>query len=213
MNEKPRRYVSNQKADKVKFFKPIIYKTIFSIGIILFVLLLQSLNFKSTKWIVGKVKYVTEYETDIKASSLKYYDSIKGFVKGSKDKIPVLNMSPMEKYMSPIEGEIYQAYEKGINDGVDIKSSDGGDAKSIIQGEVKDVYLQENKGYFVTIQEGDIEVTYGYLSKSYVSKDEILDIETPIGVLGTNKDGNKYLRIELKVDGQYQNPLEYIDLK
>lgn len=213
MKNKAKKYFNSKTMYKLEPFKPIIYKTIFSLSIILFVLLLQNLNFKSTQWIVGKIKHATEYEINIKANSLKLYDKAKDLVKYSKDQIPVFNMNSIEKYASPIEGEIYKSYEEDGNKGIDIKSIDGKDPKAIFEGEVKDVYLQEKQGYFVTIQKDDTEVTYGYLSKSYVSEGEVVDIETPIGVLGTNKDENKYLRIELKIDGQYENPLDYIELK
>ena len=137
--------------------------------------------------------------------------AVKGFFDDSKDVLTVFNLNSREKYQSPISGEVYKEFESETNKGVDIRSIDGEDPRSIIKGTVKDIYLQEKQGYFVIIEKDDVEILYGYLSKVHVSKEEIVDTQTPIGVLGTNKDGNKYLRIELKINGESENPLDYIE--
>ena len=212
MKYKARKFSENLKTYKLTTLRPVFYKIIFSFSIILFVLLFQFLNIKPTNWVLAKMKYNIEYKVDFKLSGLKMYKSVKALVKDSKEKIQVFNMDSKEKYSSPINGEIYKTYEKETNKGIDIKSIDGEDPKSILDGTVKDIYLQDKQGYFVNIVKDDVELVYGYLSKVHISKGDILEVGTPIGILGTNKDGNQYLRIELKINGIDENPLDYIDL-
>lgn len=213
MKTKTKKYLNNLNIYRLKSLKPVFYKTIFSLIVILSVLTFQVLNLKSTKWILSKLKYNIEYEIDLRSSGKEVYRKVQDLVKDSKSVLTVFNLDSKEKYPSPIKGGLYRNYEKDVNEGIDIKSTDEKDPKSIIKGIVKDIYLQEKQGYFVIIEQEDIEIIYGYLSKAYVSKGDSIDIETPVGSLGTNKDGNKYLRIELKVNGKYKNPLDYIDLK
>lgn len=213
MKQKTKKHSNNNKVKKLRSLKPIFYKITFSVVVMLCVLTFKALNLRSTKWVLGKIKYNIEYDIDLRSSSKKVYDSVKYLVKDSKNVLTVFNLNSKERYISPINGEIYRKYEKNINEGIDIKSTDEKDPKCIIEGTVKDVYLQEKQGYFVIIEREDIEIIYGYLSKAYVSKGDSIAIETPVGSLGTNKDGNKYLRIEFKVDGAYKNPSDYIDVK
>lgn len=213
MKSKTKKHSYNLNVDRLKSLKPVFYKIIFSVAVILCVLAFQALNLKSTKWALGKLKYNIQYEIDLRNSGKEVYRKVQDLVKDSKNVLTVFNLDSKEKYPSPIKGEIYRNYEKDVNEGIDIKSTDQKEPKSIIKGTVKDVYLQEKQGYFVIIEREDIEIIYGYLSKAYVSKGEAIDIETPVGSLGTNKDGNKYLRIEFKMDGRYKNPLDYIDVK
>ncbi|OLS03330.1 M23 family metallopeptidase [Tissierella creatinophila] len=213
MKTKIKKHLNNLNINRLKTLKPVFYKIIFSLVVILCVLTFKALNFKSTKWVLSKIKYTIEYETDLRSSGKEVYRKVQGLVKDSKNVLTVFNLDSKVKYPLPIKGELYRSYEKDINEGIDIKSTDENDPKSIITGRVKDIYLQEKQGYFVIIEQEKMEITYGYLSKSYVSKGDSIDTETPIGSLGTNKDGNKYLRIELKVDGRYKNPLDYIDVK
>ena len=213
MKTKIKTYLNNLNIHRLKPLKPVFYKSLFSLSIVLCVLAFQALNFKSTRWVLDKVRHNIEYEVEIKETGKRVVYIVKGLVKDSKGVLTVFNLDSKEKYSSPISGEVYKAFEAETNKGVDIRSVDGKDPKSIIKGTVKDIYLQEKQGYFVTIEREDLEIVYGYLSEAYVSKGDRVDVETPIGSLGTNKDGSKYLRIELKEDGVYKNPSDYIDLK
>lgn len=213
MKSKTKKYFNNLNTSRLKSLKPLLYKVVFSLAIILSVLAFQAINLKPTKWALSKIKYNIEYKIDFKNSGKEVYKKVQSLVKDSKHVLTVFNLDSKERYPSPIKGELYRTYEKGSNEGIDIKSNDEKDPNSVFKGTVKDVYLQDKQGYFVVVERENIEMIYGYLSKAHVSKGDSIDIETPVGSLGTNKDGNKYLRIELKVDGAYKDPLDYIDLK
>lgn len=213
MKTKIKTYLNNLNLHRLKPLKPIFYKSVFSLVVILCFLGFKALNFKSTRWILDKVKHNINYEIEVKETGKKALYIVKGLVKDSKEVLTVFNLDSKEKYASPISGEIYKPFEAEINKGVDIRSIDEKDPKSIIKGTVKDIYLQEKQGYFVTIEREDLAIVYGYLSEVYVSKGDSVNVETPIGSLGTNKDGSKYLRIEIKEDGVYKDPSDYIDLK
>ena len=72
--------------------------------------------------------------------------------------------------------------------------------------------MRGKKGYFVTIKNDNMDVVYGYLSKTYLEKGSTVEVSDIVGLLGTNKDGNQYLRIEIYIDGIPVDPSDYIDL-
>lgn len=217
MKPKFKKHLRNPNIPRLKAFKPIFYKIIFSIGIIVCILVFKTLNFRTTTWILDKIKYNTEYEIDFRNSSRLAYKKAQNIIKDPENILTVFNIDSKSgsksKYPSPINGKISKEYERYKNEGLDIKSDDGKDPKVIIKGTVKDIYPKEKQGYFVIIESEDIQITYGYLSKVYVSTDDLVDVGTSIGSLGTDRNGNKYLKIQLKIDGTYRNPSEYIDFK
>lgn len=213
MKPKLKRYVKNPNIQRLKAFKPMFYKTIFSIGVVLCVLVFKTLNFRTTSWILNKIKYNTEYEVDFINSSKSVFKKTQNIIGDSENILMAFNINSKSKYPQPINGKISKEYEKHKNEGLDIKSEDGKDPKAIFKGTVKDIYPKENQGYFVMMEREGVQITYGYLSKSYVSTGDVIDVGTNIGSLGTDRNGDKYLRIELKINGTYANPLNYIDLK
>lgn len=203
----------NKSLNKLKRFKGLLKRSTIAFILLISILFLKKINLVSTNFIVGLIEENIKTETDF----VKGYNFIlnkTGDLAFEPDKIlNVFNPFKSEKYSPPITGSIYKQYKKGQNDGVDIQSTTGEDPKSIIDGEITKVELVDKKGYFVTIEKENLEITYGYLSKSYMRKGESISKGESIGSLGTNKDGKKYLRIEMKIDGENTNPSEYINLK
>lgn len=99
------------------------------------------------------------------------------------------------------------------NSGLDIMVKSDKNPISIINGVIESTEQRGNKGYYVSVVNEEIKVVYGYLSKIYVTNGESVEVGTDIGEIGTNKDGNKYLRLEIYINDKSVDPLKYFDLE
>ncbi|MDR7870271.1 MAG: M23 family metallopeptidase [Tissierellaceae bacterium] len=190
-------------------------KGIIAVSILLFVLLIKALNIRPTNSLLDTIKSSIYYEFSIVEDSKRIFNKGKDLLDDSGQILEVFNLGESNEYEypSPIQGTLYKKFDKDSNKGIDIKSYGDHEAKAILEGIVKEVVLTQNKGYFVTVQSEEFEHTYGYLSKSYVAIGDIIESQELIGYLGTNKDGEKYLRLEITQNGEYKNPTNYIDIK
>jgi len=213
MKSKIVRRLNRLNLHKFKRFKSFINKTILATFIILLVLSLKKINLGPTNKLLRLVEKGISSEFKPVEETKNIFSKANKLLTRSTEALRVFNPIKMEKYEPPIIGTLSRAYEKNENEGVDIKSQSGEDPKAITGGQVKDVKLVDNKGFFVTIEKENLEISYGYLSKPYVSIGEEVEAGDFLGSLGTNKDGNKYLRIEMKVDGNTVNPSKYIELE
>lgn len=203
-----------------KYLQNFIIKGIIVFSTILTLFLFKTINLKPTNLLLNKIRDNISYEFNIKEDGKKVYSKLTNIIDKSLDAIDVFNPKEKYKYPPPITGTIYKEYgqttvvnnEKVVNNGVDIKSISGEDPKASIDGIVKQVEIRENKGYFVTIEKENIQFVYGYLSRPYVEEGEVISEGELLGTLGTNKDGNKYLRLEIWIDGAPVNPLDFIDI-
>lgn len=195
-----------------QILKKSIRKGIIAIAILLFILLIKAINTKPTNLLLGTIKNSIYYEFSIVEDSKRIFNKGKDLLDSSQSVLEVFNLGGIHKYSTPIEGTLHRKFHKDTNKGIVIKADGENEPKAIADGIVKEVVLTKNKGYFVTIKSEDIEHIYGYLSKSYVVMGDIIESGEPIGFLGTNKDGHKYLRFEIIKNGEYKNPLNYIDL-
>lgn len=206
---------------RYKYLKTFMMKTLITIVAILFLFILKKTNYKPTNKVLDIIKHNIQYQVDIKEDSKRIYHKVENIVNKSIDSITVFNPNKVEKLLPPITGSVYKNYvinldenNKNDNFGIDILSTiKDENPKSIILGKVKSVEIKGSKGYFVTIETSDMEFVYGYLSKSFVNQGEIVKLGEEIGVIGTNKDGKKYLRFEVYLNGKQVNPLNYIDIE
>lgn len=158
------------------------------------------------------------YEFSIVEDGKKLYTKAKGIIDQSLDGVAVFKAH--KEFTSPIKGSIYQKFGQDImkdgtlskNIGIDIKSESDTKPNIIFPGTVTNIEQRGNKGYFVTVENENMEIIYGYLAQVLLKEGSNVEIGENIGTLGTNKDGNRYLRIELYIDGNLVNPLEYIDI-
>lgn len=218
MKNKVQSPVILNKVNIMKFFKRLLYKSLVVLAIIFILAIIQKLNFASTNNLLEGLKNNVEYEYDIVQDSKVIYNNVRNFIDASLQTVEVFTGST-GKYDSPVVGTIHRTYdqlllingEKVRNGGVDIKVSNESEPKSIISGIVSEVYENDNKGYYVMIQNEGLELTYGYLSASYVKEGDIVKTGQIIGRTGTSKDGNYYLRIELTVNGKEVDPVDYIN--
>lgn len=202
---------------RYKYFKSFAIKFIITLVTILFLFIFKKTNFKPTNKVLDIIRNNIMYKVDIKEDSKKVYYSVQNVIDKSIDSISVFNPNKAEKLLAPISGTLYKNYiinlddNIGDNTGIDILAQDNNeDPKAIIEGIVKSVEIKGGKGYFVTIKGNDIDLVYGYLSKSFVTKGDKVYMGDSIGTIGTNKDGLKYLRFEVYLNGKSVNPLDYI---
>ncbi|NLY44878.1 MAG: M23 family metallopeptidase [Tissierella sp.] len=196
-----------------KILKKIARKSIVAIGILLLILLLKIININQANILLNSVKETINYEFSIVDDSKRIFNKAKDLLDNSQKVLQVFNLGVKDKYPTPISGSIHKGYHEETNKGWDIKSNGDHEPIAILDGVVKEVILMDNKGYYVTVETGEFQYTYGYLSKAYVTIGDTVAQGDFIGYLGTNKDGYKYLRFEVIKDGKYINPENYIELE
>lgn len=217
MNNKVHRPVIKGKVNK-KYLMSLIYKSIIVLVIILVLILIKKVRTDTTARITESIKNSISYEFDIVEDSKKIYEKAQGWGYNFIDSISVFNKNT-PKYKSPVKGSVYRSFNQEIiiddtkvkNGGIDIQVDGDEEPNSAIYGTVDNVEKVGNKGFYVTIVNEDLKVVYGYLSSTYVVEGEAIDVGAKIGQIGTNKDGNKYLRIEIYKDEKAVDPMDYID--
>lgn len=213
MRRKLANKISNLDFHKIKPLKKFIAKFVVVAFLILVVSLLKKINFNQTNIFLGKIKASIQYEFSIKNDGKKIYEKILEVAGNSKKILNVFNTFDLDKYPSPIKGNIYKSYDENFNQGIDIRAVSDEEPFSITEGIVTDIVKKDKKGYFVTVKSDDIDFVYGYFSKVYLSKGDKVFPGDPLGVLGTNVDGYRYLRFETWVDDLSLDPLNYIEIK
>lgn len=204
---------------KYNYVRTFIIKSILTIVFLLVLLAMKKIDFKPTNAFLDSLERNINYDFSFIEDGKKLYYKANNLIDKSIDTLAVFKENT-PKYDSPITGTIYKDFGQDIivdgevskNTGVDIKSVSKMDPKVIISGTVSNIEVRGKKGYFVTIKNDNIDLVYGYLSKTYLEKGSIVDVGEIVGLLGTNKDGNQYLRIELYIDDTPVNPSDYIDI-
>ncbi len=207
------------KLHKYNYVRTFIIKSILTIIFLLILVAMKKIDLKPTNRFLESLEKNINYNFSFVEDGKRLYDKAQNLINKSIGSIAVFK-EDSPKYNSPIAGTVYKSFGQDIivngeaskNTGIDIKSVSKMDPKVIIAGQVSNIETRGNKGYFVTIKNENMEIVYGYLSKTYLEKGSIVDIGDIVGLLGTNKDGNQYLRIELYIDGTPVNPLDYIDI-
>lgn len=196
-----------------KILKKFAQKGAIVIGILLLILLLKTINIKPTNTLLDTARSTINYEFSIVDDSKRIFNKAKDLLDNSQKVLQVFNLGEVSKYPAPIYGSIYKTFNKDTNRGIDIKSDGEHEPRAMLDGIVKEVLQTDNKGYYVTIETEKFDYTYGYLSKTYVTHGDMVVQGDLIGYLGTNKDGYKYLKLEMIKDGKYINPENYIELQ
>lgn len=213
MEIKTRSTTNKVNLDRTRYLKRFIFKSILVICILSLIFCLKKLNFKYTNTMLDVLKENIQYEFSFAHDGKKVLHMVKEFTEESLGKIAVFNpISKIDKYPSPIQGKVHRFYDKTTNKGLDIRAVDDDDPISIVNGTIKEIEISDKKGYYITIQNGDMDIIYGYLSRAYVSKGDSVSVGEPIGKLGTSADNHKYLRLEIWIDGVSVDPLDYIDI-
>lgn len=204
---------------KHNYVRSFIIKSIVTVALLLGLLVMKKIDLKPTNVVLGKLEQGINYNFSITEDGKRIYNKARGLIDKSIESIVALK-EKTTKYDTPISGTVYKSFGQDVNvngeilknNGVDIKSQSKMDPKAIISGTVSDIEMRGKKGYFVTIKNDNMDVVYGYLSKTYLEKGSTVEVSDIVGLLGTNKDGNQYLRIEIYIDGIPVDPSDYIDL-
>ena len=138
-------------------------------------------------------------------------------------------VKPVETYSVPVssytivkEASIDKlVYMPSLNmwkthNGVDFAVSEGSQVDAVFSGTVKSVEQSTLEGVTVTVEQANgMTAIYRSLSESAVKVGDKVENGSLIGLAGTmlsENDIGVHLHLELKKDGKYVNPLEYIDV-
>lgn len=197
--------------------KSFIYKTIIAVVFLLIMVLLKAINTDGINNVLADFKGVMNYKVDIVEDSKKIYGKLQTSVDKALGTIQVFSDNE-NKYPLPVKGEVFRDFNQTINIdgkkmknlGLDIKTEEE-EVASLTSGLIKSIEKKDNKGYYVTVEEGNIQFVYGYLAQVYAEEGSMIKAGDLLGKIGDNKDNNKYLRFEIYVDQEAANPKKYIN--
>ena len=120
----------------------------------------------------------------------------------------------------PVEGEIAAAFgrrehpitkEVREHNGIDIKAQEGSVVVSSIAGTVTDVGFDKEKGNYIVVEKGNVKTVYAQLATTNVNKGDTITVKQFIGTVGkTGTATGAHLHFEVIVDGEYIDPVEFI---
>lgn len=200
-----------------KLLKSILYKSVFAMAVLLVIFLFTKINTNPTNRLLRTIKTGINYDYQVKDDSIRIYTRAKDMLNSTIESIPVFNTG--EKLEPPVLGTVYRSFDARIqtsdgikeNGGIEIKLLNEEDPISISHGRVTKVEKRDNLGYFVSVEDGDFKIIYGYLENTPLKEGDIVNKGDRIGQVGINKDGTRYLRLELYINGQLENPEKYIN--
>lgn len=207
-----KRFVNNKVA------KSFLYKSIFTLAVLLLVFLLTKINTNQSNRLLETVKTNINYEFHIRDDSVRVYNKARDVFNFTLESIPVFNTD--QKLESPVSGTVFRTFDSQIktidgvknNGGIEIRLEDEKSPISLIDGRVTNIQKRDNKGYFVTVEEDNIKIIYGYLESTQLNEGDLVGKGDIIGEVGINKDGSRYLRLELYIEGELVDPEKYIDI-
>lgn len=101
------------------------------------------------------------------------------------------------------------------HNGIDIAMAKDSEVKSVYSGKVKKVEQSTLEGVVVTVElSNGMVAVYKSLSSASVKEGDKVANGATIGIVGTmlsENDAGTHLHLELKKDGNYVNPTDYID--
>ena len=132
------------------------------------------------------------------------------------------SQQPVFRY--PLIGEITSEFgsrthpvngNESIHYGIDIAGNYGDCVISSLPGTVSDTGVDPNLGNYVKIRHSEnMETVYGHLSEILVRKDEVVDSNTRIGSVGSSGTATgPHVHLEVRIDGQCQDPMNYLTKK
>lgn len=96
------------------------------------------------------------------------------------------------------------------NDGIDIQVDPGSTVYPIFEGTVVKVLYVGEFNMVVVVNHGSYFTVYSNLKEVYVSENQKIDRDDPLGIVGENRDGLPILHFELWNKMQPQNPSQWI---
>lgn len=99
------------------------------------------------------------------------------------------------------------------NDGIDIQTDPGATVRSIFEGTVLEVVFVKGFNMVVLVNHGSYTSVYSNLSKVFVTKNQKIDRQEALGIIGENGEGLPILHLEVWRDTHVQNPTLWIKNK
>lgn len=179
---------------------------------------MTKINTNPSNRLLETVKTNINYEFHIRDDSIRVYNKAREVFNSTLEIIPVFNTT--EKLDPPVSGTVFRSFDSQINTidgvknngGIEIRIEDGKSPISLVDGRVISVEKRDNQGYFITIEKDNIKIIYGYLETTQLKEGDLVYKGDIIGEVGINKDGSKYLRLELYIDNELVDPEKYIDI-
>ena len=112
--------------------------------------------------------------------------------------------SPYGMRIHPISGQRKMHY------GVDFKTQRD-TIRNIICGKVLKAAYNPKLGNFITIKNGNLEITYAHLNCSFVKQNEFIDAGAHLGISGsTGLSTAEHLHLSIKINGKFVNPISFL---
>lgn len=118
----------------------------------------------------------------------------------------------------PVEGQVATAFGNTPADrpwamprpGVEVAAAEGTPVLNMYPGEVTYADAFEGYGTLVIVDHGGHYSLYGYLDSSQVQRDQLVEAGAQLGTVGFAPTGPAALYLELRVDGQSVDPVEWL---
>ena len=114
--------------------------------------------------------------------------------------------SPFGARIHPVDGSESTHY------GVDIAANHGDGIVASLPGTVSETGYDSNLGNYVKVRHSDsMETVYGHMSQILVAKDDVVNSDTRIGLVGaTGAATGPHVHLEVRIDGVCRDPMEYL---
>jgi len=109
----------------------------------------------------------------------------------------------------PVQGDVLKAYEKGVNEGIDIAATAGAVVKAAEAGTVGAIVQDTNGVDIIVIKHsGNLLTVYTHVSNPKIAKGDRVSRGQ---VIGTVRAGNpSFVHFEVRLGSDSVNPLEYL---
>ena len=109
----------------------------------------------------------------------------------------------------PVQGDILKAYEKGVNEGVDIAATAGAAVKAAEAGTVGAIVQDTNGGDIIVIKHsGNLLTVYTHVTKPTVAKGDRVSRGQVIGSVRAGSPS--FVHFEVRLGSDSVNPMEYL---
>lgn len=183
-------------------------------------------TFEDAQKVVEKIKSEFNQDLELDLKIVEMYDDEKITVETVENAIASLNNDSVikEKLAStingitlskPVSGTITSRYGRrssGYHTGLDIANKTGTPIKAVAQGIVTYAGWKGSYGNLVIVSHGNgVETYYAHCSKINVYVGQNVSNEDTIALVGsTGNSTGPHLHLEIKVNGQTQNPQKYL---
>lgn len=195
------------------FYSKQLKKIIICIIIVLCVIILKKIDTDTTQRAVELVDNTVKYNYDIKENKNKVL-AFFGKLKKNKGISVFKNVtdSTIDEVLRPVEGKVYRKFGKvekssGViinNNGIDIKPYKK-EVVAVKEGLVDYEGFENNKGYYVIVDHGDMRTKYQKMKLASVKKGDKLSKGDKIGTVDVDK--NSVLHFEVWKNGVAVDPV------